>query len=538
MPKFAFSLNQAQLFTVLEAFNLPSVALVEQCAIADSYGDLVNDTRKVKTGDVFCAVIGSQQNGNDYIAQAVEQGASLIIAQCKNAEQHGKVIYLPVVGSKQKIPQIFFYQLNVALFSFAQAYYQNPQQQMTIVGITGTNGKTSTSQIIAKLLACCQEKTAVIGTNGAGQIGRLQALENTTPAATQLHQLMAEFSAEHCKNIAMEISSHALEQHRVTAELLDIAVFTNLSRDHLDYHHTMENYADAKYKIFSHHVGQVAILNGDDQQAKNWLNNWSSKQPVIVYGKSAAIAQYSAFVQASDIKPKANHVEFTLNTHRGCQQIESALIGDFNIDNLLAAIAVLLSKNISLTDIALAVKSLTPIIGRMESFHAENNATTIVDYAHTPDALVNALQACRSHCQGDLWVVFGCGGDRDKGKRPLMAQAAEKGADHLVFTSDNPRTEQVQDIINDMLAGCQKPEQVTVLADRELAVVATLTKAKPNDMILLAGKGHEDYIIIGDEKIAYNEREFVASIYRCYQYKTQVKQKVSRQPDDNFGAIS
>jgi UDP-N-acetylmuramoyl-L-alanyl-D-glutamate--2,6-diaminopimelate ligase len=521
MLKPAYSLKKVQLLDVFKSFGLLNGASNEASNFPTIVGDLVNDTRKIKAGDVFCAVIGSQQNGNDYISQAIEQSASLIIAECENAEQHGDIIYLPIADSAKKIPQVYFYQLNQQLFALAKAFYQNPQQHMTIIGITGTNGKTSISQIVAKLLACCQEKTAVIGTNGAGQIDALQVIDNTTPAATQLHQFMAEFSASTCKNVAMEISSHALEQKRVTAELLDIAVFTNLSRDHLDYHQTMENYADAKYQIFSHDSAQIAILNGDDKQAKSWLNNWPNKQPVIVYGKSEAVAQYPAFLQATDITPSSKGVVFMLNTHIGCQKIESALIGDFNVDNLLAAIAVLMTKDISLSDIALAVKSLTPILGRMEAFEETNNATTIVDYAHTPDALVSALRACRHHCQGDLWVVFGCGGDRDKGKRPLMAQAAERGADHLVFTTDNPRTENLENIIADMLIGCENPENVTVLHDRESAITATLAQAKANDMILLAGKGHEDYIISGTEKIKYNEREFVKSIYAGYQQKSE-----------------
>jgi len=523
MSEFAFSLSQEKLFDVFRTFNLPTALLNEQSELPTSLGDLVNDTRKVKTGDVFCAVIGSQKNGNDFIVQAVKSGSSLIISECKSADQHGQVTFLPVEGSTRKIPQVSFYKLNEQLFSLAKVYYQNPQQNMTMIGITGTNGKTSTSQIISKLLASCQERTAVIGTNGAGQIDGLQPLENTTPAATQLHHLLAAFSVDNCKNVAMEISSHALEQRRVTADLLDIAVFTNLTRDHLDYHITMENYAEAKYKIFSQKSSQIAIVNGDDEQAINWLSHWPNKQPVVVYGKSPTISNYSTYVQATEIKAKASGVEFTLNTHLGQHKIESALMGDFNIENLLAAIAVLLSKHMPLSDIALAVKSLTPIIGRMEAFKADNKTTTIVDYAHTPDALVSALHACRSHCEGDLWVVFGCGGDRDKGKRPLMAQAAENGADHIVFTTDNPRNEQAEDIVADMLKGCVKPERVTVLLDRELAIIATLAKAKKDDMILLAGKGHEEYIIIGNDQINYNERKFVESIYERYQQENETE---------------
>jgi len=512
MPR-AFSLLQTKLVSVLSAFNLST----NIAGLADEYGDLVNDTRKLKQGDIFCAVIGQQQNGNNFIVQAIAAGASLIIAECEHAEQHGQVHYLAKEKSLEKnIPQIYFYQLNRQLFSFSKSYYQNPQSNMTIVGITGTNGKTSTSQIIAKLFTQCLQKTAVIGTNGAGLVDKLEPLENTTPAATQLHQLFAKFDAEGVENVAMEISSHALEQGRVNADLIDIAVFTNLSRDHLDYHKTMENYAEAKYKIFSQNNKQVAVLNGDDQQVNTWLNNWPSEQQVIVYGRTALITQYSAYVQARDIKHHSSGVEFTLATHLGTQRINSPLIGDFNIDNLLAAISVVLTQGISLSAIARAVELLTPTLGRMEIFSAEKRATAIVDYAHTPDALSNALSACRQHCEGELWVIFGCGGDRDKGKRPLMAKAAELGADHLVITSDNPRNEQAEDIVNDMLAGCENPENTTVVLDRELAVLTSLTKAKANDMILLAGKGHEDYIIIGDEKIDYNEREFVHSIYQLY----------------------
>jgi len=508
-----FSLSQTKLVSVLSAFNLP----IDITYLPSLSGNLVNDTRKLSEGDIFCAVIGHLQDGNDYISQAIQNGASLVIAECEFAEQHGEVSYLSKDASaEQNIPQIYFYQLNKQLYSFAKSYYQNPQSNMAIIGITGTNGKTSTSQIIAKLFDHCQQKTAVIGTNGAGQVDALQPLENTTPAATQLHQLLAEFTADHIENVAMEISSHALEQGRVNAELLNIAVFTNLSRDHLDYHKTMANYAEAKYQIFSQNDKQIAIVNGEDQQVKTWLNNWPSEQTVIVYGRTKSITQNSAFVRAGDIKHHSQGVEFVLDTHLGKQAISSPLIGDFNIDNLLAAISVLLVQKISLIYIAEAIKSLTPTLGRMEVFSAENRATAIVDYAHTPDALTNALAACRQHCKGELWVVFGCGGDRDKGKRPLMAKAAELGADHLIITSDNPRNEQAEDIVNDMLVGCANPDEVIVVLDRELAVITGLTKAKANDMILFAGKGHEDYIIIGDEKVNYNERKFINSIYQLY----------------------
>jgi UDP-N-acetylmuramoyl-L-alanyl-D-glutamate--2,6-diaminopimelate ligase len=219
------------------------------------------------------------------------------------------------------------------------------------------------------------------------------------------------------------------------------------------------------------------------------------------------------YVAASDIALHHSGVAFKLLTHLGNVDIESKLIGEFNIDNLLAAIAVLLSQEIELSEISAAVKSVTPIIGRMESFSADDMPTSIVDYAHTPDALINALKACKEHCQGDVWVVFGCGGDRDKGKRSLMGQAAENNADHIVITNDNPRSEAPEAIVADILKGCKKPERASIILNRAKAVVSTIKQAKAQDIVLMAGKGHEDYVIVGNEKIAYNERAVVQQQY-------------------------
>jgi UDP-N-acetylmuramoyl-L-alanyl-D-glutamate--2,6-diaminopimelate ligase len=344
-------------------------------------------------------------------------------------------------------------------------------------------------------------------------LGDLTEINNTTPGATQLHQLLSDFTQKNVSHVAMEISSHALTQHRVTPQLIDVAVFTNLSRDHLDYHKTMANYADAKYQLFSHESSQIAVINGDDLQAKTWLNNWSSEEIVFVYGRSHNIKHFSHFVHASDIKHTCAGVTFLLDTHLGSIHINSPLMGDFNIDNLLAAIAVLLTQNYSLDNVNQAITKLQPIIGRMESFSLKGKPTAIVDYAHTPDALSNALIACRQHCLGELWVVFGCGGNRDKGKRSLMGEVAELHADHVVVTNDNPRHESANDIIDDILLGFKMPDKATVILDREAALMSTLALAKPDDMVLLAGKGHEDYIIIGNEKMSYNERQLVKKAY-------------------------
>jgi len=321
----------------------------------------------------------------------------------------------------------------------------------------------------------------------------------------------------------MEVSSHALEQGRVVGNIFDIAIFTNLSRDHLDYHGTMAHYAAAKRQLFTNNEKQFAVINGDDVQARFWLENWPigdalSQQKLWLYGRSDLVCRHAQFVSCKKIEHHSQGVNFTLNTHLGDIEIQSRLLGDFNIDNLLAVIAVLLIEGFSLTTVAKKVADLKAIAGRMETFSLSNKGvhnapTAVVDYAHTPDALDKALLACRQHCHGNLYVVFGCGGDRDKGKRPLMAQAAQKQADFLVVTNDNPRTEAPMSIIEDVLAGLNEQCSVTVIVNRKQAVLETLAKAQANDLVLLAGKGHEDYIILGQNKIDYNERQVVKNFF-------------------------
>ena len=474
--------------------------------------NLVNDTRAIEAGDVFCAVIGTVRDGRTFIEQAIAENCAMVLQETPNKTEHGKLNWLARVG-EQSVPVLSYYRLNEQLFSVAKAFYGMPQEKLNIIGITGTNGKTSTSQIIANLLDQCQRDCAVIGTTGAGKLAQLQAIENTTPGATQLQQLLAQFAEQSITDVAMEVSSHALSQKRVTAELFNIAVYTNLSRDHLDYHHTMSAYADAKYAIFSNAVEQVAVLNGDDQQANIWLENWPSTQPFIVYGRNSDIGQYSRFVQAQDIRHRADGVSFELCTEQGQCQIDSQLLGDFNVENLLAAIAVLLVENIALDTVAYAVRNLSPIIGRMEAFASAGKPTAVVDYAHTPDALSSALDACRLHCYGKLWVVFGCGGDRDTGKRALMAEIAERKADQIIITNDNPRTENPEAIAQAIIAGLSTTDNTQKILDREQAVLTALTQAGANDLVLCAGKGHEDYIIFGNKKHHYDERAVVGSFY-------------------------
>lgn len=504
-------LNQYSLTKALQEFsiNLPSQVAEK------STGDLVNDTRKLKPLDIFCAVKGHQDDGRIYIEQAIELGVNFVISQCVDIDEHGQVEVKHLTQGEQArtVSIIHFYQLDFHLFALAKAYYQSPQSSMKVIGVTGTNGKTSCCQLIASLLGECQEKTAVIGTTGAGALSNLTPIENTTPGATQLHQLLASFKAQNFTSVAMEVSSHALDQRRVHADLFDIALFTNISRDHLDYHKSMANYADAKFQIFANKENQQAIINYDDAQAQKWLNTWPEEKNLMVYGCSDEVTSYPKFAQAKNIEYSEEGSQFLLNSHVGEMVIATSLMGKFNIYNLLAAISVLMELNISLAKIKSAVLTCKSIVGRMEVFSAPEKPTAIVDYAHTPDALLNALQACRSHCKGTLWVIFGCGGDRDKGKRSLMGRVAQTHADHIVLTNDNPRNENPSMIIEDILAGCVATENIKINQNREMAIKETLAQAKENDMVLIAGKGHETFIYIGDKKIPYNERQFVQSTY-------------------------
>lgn len=537
------SSNKPATYSIIQALKSFAIDCPETINLSNYHGDLTNDSRNISnhvgTGDIFCAIIGYAQDGRQYIDKAIGSGAKLVLSQCENKHEHGIIRYVDI--AEETIAVISFFQLNKKLFLLASAYYGSPEKNMTMIGITGTNGKTSTSQLLGQTLTLCQKPCAIIGTNGAGMVAQLQPLENTTPSATDLVQLFSSFDQtkvndKKITHVAMEVSSHALEQGRVLGSVFDIAVFTNLSRDHLDYHNTMADYAAAKRQLFTQTQNQVAVLNGDDAQVKQWLLSWpktnttllnkaTSFDNVWLYGHNALVKQHPQFVSCHAIKHHSQGVDFILNTHLGDIDIHSPLLGDFNIDNVLAVIAVLLVEGVDLISIAQTIRQVKPVAGRMEAFSFINSApsaaspltlqapTTVVDYAHTPDALEKALIACRQHCQGNLFVVFGCGGDRDKGKRVLMAQAAQKYADYLVVTNDNPRTEKPMAIIEDILAGLDEQCQVNVIENRKQAVLDTLTTAQAHDVVLLAGKGHEDYIILGHEKIDYNERQVVRSFY-------------------------
>ncbi|KGK01174.1 UDP-N-acetylmuramoyl-L-alanyl-D-glutamate--2,6-diaminopimelate ligase [Thalassotalea sp. ND16A] len=476
---------------------------------------LINDSRFVTENDIFAAVIGTHQDGSAYIHNAVAQGACLVIAQCATKAEHGSAYTVSQLGNEVLV--INFYQLDKHLVNVSAYYYNNPHEAVELIGVTGTNGKTSCCQLIAQLLTANNTKTAIIGTLGAGTLDNLENINNTTPGPTKLLQLLAQFKHQHVRQVAMEVSSHALSQNRLDVNMIDIAVFTNLSRDHLDYHGDMSSYANAKKQLFLGKPEQTWVLNADDQICQSWLQQLPASNERVLYSvdsNNAELLKNQQYLLAENIVCHNRGVKFELRSSWGHCQIQSSLLGEFNVANLLAAMAVLLIQGVPLENIARVTQQLLPVTGRMETFTASDKPTAVVDYAHTPDGLEQALLSARAHCPGELWVVFGCGGDRDKGKRAIMGSIAQRYADHIVLTNDNPRSEEAEHITSDIQQGISVTEKVEVIIDREQAVISALSRAKANDMVLCAGKGHEDYLIIGEQTIAYHEREVVRQFYQ------------------------
>jgi UDP-N-acetylmuramoyl-L-alanyl-D-glutamate--2,6-diaminopimelate ligase len=465
---------------------------------------LTLDSREVVNGDVFVAVSGYETDGRKYIGKAIEKGAIAVICETDDALDHGRV-------EDQIVPIIQFYQLKQNLSALAALAFDEPAQQLKVVGITGTNGKTSVSQIIASLLTQLGHKCGVIGTTGQGVWPALTETKNTTPDAIGIQQELATELAAKAQYCAMEVSSHGLDQKRVDGVNFEVAVFTNLTRDHLDYHQTMTAYAEAKFRLFTQPGLQTAVINIDDDTGREFRQRLLDKGlRVISYSSAQGVLDAGEYINAHDLQLTARGLSFAIDSSWGSADVAIDLLGEFNVANVLAAFASLLAMDFSLEDIVDAAKTLQPVSGRMEMFGGHNEVTAVVDYAHTPDALAHALSSLRQHCRGELYSIFGCGGDRDKGKRPMMGEIAERLSDKVVVTNDNPRSEDPQQIADDILAGCKQPQQIKVILDRRSAIEKTLRNANRDDIVLIAGKGHENYQIIKNKTQAYDERQFVA----------------------------
>jgi UDP-N-acetylmuramoyl-L-alanyl-D-glutamate--2,6-diaminopimelate ligase len=481
-------------------FQSSSLGVAEDMQITG----LALDSREVLEGNVFIALSGARQHGLAHVAQALDKGACA-------------VVFDPAGGNEQlaeevnNVPMIAVHDLGLKLGDIAALFYGDPSRFMAVIGITGTNGKTSCSQFLSQMLDDC----GIIGTLGWGEWGKLSKTLNTTPDALQTQRILAELLKDNKKIVAMEVSSHGLEQGRVNGITFKGAVFTNISRDHLDYHGTMESYLQAKLALLNKPGLAFAVVNLDDFYSNRIIA--AMPESVVVWGISIqgkTLASCES-VSAENILHKANGIEFDVRWRGDSQRVNVPLYGDFNSENVLTVLAVMLSMGVPMPQAVKKLQFIKPVIGRMERFGGDGQPLIFVDYAHTPDALDKVLSSLRKHCQQALWVVFGCGGDRDKGKRPQMGRIAAQWADHVIITDDNPRFENGLDIVKDILAGCraitdrESAGKVEVIQNRELAIQNVLARAAQKDCIVVAGKGHEHYQESNGVQIAFSDSQVV-----------------------------
>ncbi|MGH8041886.1 MAG: UDP-N-acetylmuramoyl-L-alanyl-D-glutamate--2,6-diaminopimelate ligase [Rudaea sp.] len=453
---------------------------------------LTLDSRRVRTGDVFVALRGASAHGITFAPAALAQGASAILA-----EGPASAASLPADA-----PIVWIEHLREHTGEIAARFFGRPAQALHVIGVTGTNGKTSIVQLLAVALQDLGVRAATIGTLGAGFVGALEAGECTTPDAISMQGLLAQFRDAGASHVAMEVSSHALDQGRVNAVDFEVAVFTNLTRDHLDYHATMENYGAAKAKLFAWPGLRTAVINVDDAFGRELV----AKLPTSVQALRYAI-DTQAEIRARDVRASGDGLAFELITPWGTGVIHSALLGRFNVYNLLAVAGCLGALGYTFAQIRNALAQLQPVTGRMNRLGGGSVPLVVIDYAHTPDALEQSLASLRAHCSGQLICVFGCGGERDAGKRPQMGAIAETLADRVFVTDDNPRGEDGDAIVAQILAGLAQPTRANVQRDRAAAIAQALLAAHAGDVVLIAGKGHEPYQESGGVKRAFDDAD-------------------------------
>ncbi|MEO7072622.1 MAG: UDP-N-acetylmuramoyl-L-alanyl-D-glutamate--2,6-diaminopimelate ligase [Rhodanobacter sp.] len=453
---------------------------------------LTLDSRQVRRGDAFVALRGTRTHGMAFAESAVQRGARVVLAERPAAGEHlpGAAADDALPALVQEVPVLWIDDLHAQLGEIAARFYERPAESMRIIGVTGTNGKTSCVQLLAQALTFLGHRAASIGTLGAGLHGHLQAGERTTPDAISVQAQLAQFRDQGVTHVAMEVSSHALAQDRVGAVDFEIAAFTNLTRDHLDYHGSMEVYGAAKARLFAWPGLQHAVINIDDAFGAQLLAQLSADVQPLAISMSGTDG---AVVSASAIQTSAQGLGFALRTPWGSRAVSSHLLGRFNIANLLVVVACLGALGEPFERIVAALATLQPVNGRMNRLGGTpGQPLVVVDYAHTPDALEQVLTALRAHCAGRLVCVFGCGGERDAGKRPLMGAIVARLADAAIVTDDNPRGEDGTAIVAQIVAGmgASGPQ---VERDRAKAIHTALSAARAGDVVLIAGKGHETY---------------------------------------------
>lgn len=459
------------------------------------------DSRQVRSGDLFVAVNGREDRGVEFTQAAIEAGASIVVTDApermpaKLIEDKG--VTLVVVDDARRV-----------MAEMSGFLWDYPGRRLKLFGVTGTNGKTTVTYVLKQLLEACGERCGVIGTLGA-MLGTITPTGYTTPEAPELAQILDEMARGEYTAVAMEVSSHALVLHRVAGLPFSGAIFTNLTQDHLDFHQSMQDYHDAKKLLFDRlDAGRPAVVNIDDLHGETMVRD--SHAAIYRYGRDGeADARIGGVVLEAD--GSSWSLTFSEKLGGGVAELRSRLVGAFNVSNVTAAVTMGLALGYNRDLLLAAVPALEPVPGRMQSVSLGDGSAAVVDYAHTPDALENVLTSLREVRSGGsaITVVFGCGGDRDRAKRPLMGEVAARLGDRVIITSDNPRSEEPERIIDDIAAGIPAGSDVERVADRRTAIEHALDRALPGDLVLIAGKGHEDYQIIGSERRHFNDCEVV-----------------------------
>lgn len=470
--------------------------------LAQHYHDLEvagisSDSRKVDPNEIFVALRGEQFDGRQFIPSAIAHGARVIVTDESPAEVKGEEACVLNVDDT-----------NAFLRQIAHRFYGDPSSRVNVIGITGTNGKTTIAYLVESILRRAQEECGVIGTVNYRIGSREYPALTTTPGFLENQRLLYEMAEQNIRYCVMEVSSHALVQNRVDNIYFKAAVFTNLTQDHLDYHGTMEDYFAAKSRLFNLvREDGVCCINVDNDYGRRLYRRLS--QHVMSFGLNPR-----AEIHAADITYSVDGTRFRLITPHGEVPIATPLLGEFNVSNILAAVCVGFHEGICLEAIHQGIEDLRYVPGRLERVEADRDYSILIDYAHTPDALENVLDSLRLLGPRRIVLVFGCGGDRDRGKRPQMGRIAAERADRLVITSDNPRTEDPGQIISEIEAGIDGNDYEVVI-DREQAIARALNIAEEGDIVLIAGKGHEDYQVLGDQRVEFDERTVVRKVLRC-----------------------
>lgn len=469
---------------------MPLNQLLPQADSATLIRELTLDSRKVRPGDLFLAVPGLQQDGRLHIADAISRGAAAVAFEAEGAQQ--------MTAASAELVSVR--NLAEQLSAIAGRFYGEPSRGLHLVGVTGTNGKTSVSYLIAQALDRLGERCGIIGTLGTGFHGELELGRHTTPDAIGVQANLANLRAQGARAVAMEVSSHGLAQGRVAALAFDVAVFTNLSRDHLDYHGSMETYGEVKAGLFRLPGLSCRVINLDDAFGRV-LAAEKGESRLITY----SLENPDAYLYCPEAQLDDDGAHARLVTPQGERSLRSPLLGRFNLSNTLAAIGALLGMNYPLDETLAVLPALEGPAGRMQRLGGGDKPLVVVDYAHTPDALEKVLGALRPHARGQLLCLFGCGGDRDRGKRALMAEVAERLADQVLVTDDNPRNEDPQQILDEIRTGFTAPDRVLFQPGRAEAIANSIAGCGPDDVVLLAGKGHENYQEIKGERLPFSD---------------------------------